>query len=327
MAQADHLPIAIRVLITDARPRRSTNPRAAHAGIARFAEHSSPFSSTSHQKVHAEDVLASLSEHLSAIAAKPELNVPGCPNIRQIEASSGPERDWTGALQLIGDVMAWGVLMTPRLKLADRRHLIGGSDAGSSWEAMRAPSCDFGGKSVGRSSRRICQATSSSSSGPLRPSTSTGTGTNAIGTRLSKTSGAGRATPEPREGGRALQSEKIAACHDEESSLLCPSMRKTWRGYFRFGCRRFRSRRPSPPPFSSMNSIPARSNAARIASTAPRETSRRSFSKSTTVESPRSAAWASCDCVIPSSPRAARHWAGVIVSTFFVDTRPDVSYQ
>ena len=29
MAQADHLPIAIRVLITDARPRRSTNPRAA----------------------------------------------------------------------------------------------------------------------------------------------------------------------------------------------------------------------------------------------------------------------------------------------------------
>ena len=132
--------------------------------------------------------------------------------------------------------------------------------------------------------------------------------------------------PEPREGGRALQSEKLAV-GDEESSLLCPSMRKTWRGYFRFGCRRFRSRRPSPPPFSSMNSIPARSKAARIASTAPRETSRRSFSKSTTVESPRSAAWASCDCVIPSSPRAARHWAGVILSTFFVDTRPDVSYQ
>jgi hypothetical protein len=139
------------------------------------------------------------------------------------------------------------------------------------------------------------------------------------------TSGAGRATPEPREGGRALQSEKIAG--DEESSLLCPSMRKTWRGYLRFGCRRFRSRRPSPPPFSSMNSIPARSKAARIASTAPRETSRRSFSKSTTVESPRSAAWASCDCVIPSSPRAARHWAGVILSTFFIDTCPDVSYQ
>jgi hypothetical protein len=66
-------------------------------------------------------------------------------------------------------------------------------------------------------------------------------------------------------------------------------------GYFFLGRRRFRSRRPSPPPFSSMNSIPARSKAARIASTAPTETSRRSFSKSTTVESPRPAACASCD--------------------------------
>jgi hypothetical protein len=85
----------------------------------------------------------------------------------------------------------------------------------------------------------------------------------------------------------------------------------TRQDYFCLGCRRFRSLRPCPPPFSSMNSIPACSKAARIASTAPRETSRRSFSKSTTVESPRSAACASCDCVISSSPRAARHWAGV----------------
>jgi predicted phage-related endonuclease len=98
-------------------------------------------------------------------------------------------------------------------------------------------------------------------------------------------------------------------------------------GYFFLACRRFRSRRPSPPPFSSMKSIPARSKAARIASTAPRETSRRSFSKSTTVESPRPAACASCDWVIPSSPRAARHWAGVILSTFFVDRPHKVSYQ
>ena len=108
MAQADHLPIAIRALITDARPRRSTNPRAARAGIARSAEHSSPFSSTSHQTVYAEDVLSPLSEHLSAIAGKSELNVLSCPNNPQIEASSGPERDWTGVLQPIGDVMAWG---------------------------------------------------------------------------------------------------------------------------------------------------------------------------------------------------------------------------
>jgi hypothetical protein len=54
-----------------------------------------------------------------------------------------------------------------------------------------------------------------------------------------------------------------------------------------------RSRRPSPPP--------------RIASTAPRKTSRRSFSKSTTVESPRPAACTSCDCVIPSSVERTRN--------------------
>jgi hypothetical protein len=108
-----------------------------------------------------------------------------------------------------------------------------------------------------------------------------------------------------------------------DESRLAPDIdEEIRRSYFRFGCRGFRSRRPSPPPFSAMNSIPARSKAARIASTAPRETSRRSFSKSTTVESPRPAACASCDCVIPSSPRAARHWAGVILSTFIVDMPP-----
>jgi hypothetical protein len=31
--------------------------------------------------------------------------------------------------------------------------------------------------------------------------------------------------------------------------------------------------------------------------------------------------------VISSSPRAARHWAGVIGSTFFVDTQSGISYQ
>ena len=105
----------------------------------------------------------------------------------------------------------------------------------------------------------------------------------------------------------------LVATGDDETALLRLCMKKMRRrGYFRFRCRGFRSRRPSPPPFSSMNSIPARSNAARIASTAAREISRRPFSKSTTVESPRSAARASCDCVISNSPRAARHWAGVI---------------
>ena len=129
--------------------------------------------------------------------------------------------------------------------------------------------------------------------------------------------------------GRPVQrpEKSLIAMGDDESALLRLWMEKTRRGYFRFRCRGFRSRRPSPPPFSSMNTIPARSNADRIASTAPRETNRRSFSKSTTVERPRSAARASCDCVISSSPRAARHWAGVIGSTFFVDTQSSISYQ
>jgi hypothetical protein len=135
------------------------------------------------------------------------------------------------------------------------------------------------------------------------------------------------ASREPAEAELINPEKSLVAMADYEGALLSLWRMKTWRGYFRFGCRGFRSRRPSPPPFSSMNSIPARSKAARIASTAAKETCRRPFSKSTTVESPRLAASASCDCVISNSPRAARHWAGVIGSTFFVDMPPDVSYQ
>ncbi len=121
--------------------------------------------------------------------------------------------------------------------------------------------------------------------------------------------------PPPHESARTelINPEKLlVAMGHNESALLSLRSIKPRPGYFRFGRRGFRSRRPSPPPFSSMNTIPARSKAARIASTAASETSRRPFSKSTTVESPRSAARASCDCVISNSPRAARHWAGVI---------------
>jgi hypothetical protein len=122
----------------------------------------------------------------------------------------------------------------------------------------------------------------------------------------------GEAEPEGLSGNLIVVTEalnRLVATGDVESGARA---KKTWRRYFRFRCRGFRSRRPSPPPFSSMNSIPARSKAASIASTAPGESCRRSFSKSTTVESPRPAASASCDCVISSNPRAARHWAGVI---------------
>ncbi len=144
----------------------------------------------------------------------------------------------------------------------------------------------------------------------------------------SKRSSPDRLPPHEPARTELINPEKLlVATGDNESALLSLRSIKPRPGYFRFGRRGFRSRRPSPPPFSSMNTIPARSKAARIASTAARETCRRPFSKSTTVESPRSDACASCDCVISSSPRAARHWAGVIGSTIFVDTPSEVSYQ
>jgi len=104
MAQANHVPTAIRVPITDARPRPSKSPvRAVDAEMA------SSFRSILPQALRAEDVPAPLSAHLSAIAAKAELNVPGCLNIHQIKAlPSGPERNWTGALRPVGDTMARG---------------------------------------------------------------------------------------------------------------------------------------------------------------------------------------------------------------------------
>jgi hypothetical protein len=131
MAQANHVPTAIRVLITDARRRQSTNPvRAAYAEIASLKEHSSSFSSTSPQTVHEKHALAPLSAHLSAIAAKWELNVSGRLNIRQIATlPSDPERDWTSVLRPVGDHYGVGVVMNPRVEPADRRHFIGGSDA------------------------------------------------------------------------------------------------------------------------------------------------------------------------------------------------------
>jgi hypothetical protein len=75
-----------------------------------------------------------------------------------------------------------------------------------------------------------------------------------------------------------------------------------------------RSRKPSPPPFSSMNSTPAPSKAPRIFSIAIPDSSRRSFSKSTMVDNPNDAASASSVCVISSNARAARHCAGVIIN-------------
>jgi hypothetical protein len=67
MAQANHLPNAIRVLITDARRRPSTNPvRVTYAEIACLAEHSSPFDSASPQTIHAEDQCLSVKKRAYA---------------------------------------------------------------------------------------------------------------------------------------------------------------------------------------------------------------------------------------------------------------------
>jgi hypothetical protein len=96
--------------------------------------------------------------------------------------------------------------------------------------------------------------------------------------------------------------------------------------YFRPGCLGFCRNTPSPKRPSLLKAIPERSRAIRIALTASSETCRRSFSKSTTVERPRSALWARSDCVMSNKARAALHCAGVI-STNFVDNGFAHAYQ
>src|SRR5271166_6015458 len=75
-----------------------------------------------------------------------------------------------------------------------------------------------------------------------------------------------------------------------------------------------------------MNSTPARSRAVRSALTASSETWRRTFSKSTTVERPSPAAFASCDWEISNNDRAARHCVGIIFSTIYVDASKSTFY-
>jgi hypothetical protein len=89
--------------------------------------------------------------------------------------------------------------------------------------------------------------------------------------------------------------------------------------YFRLLGRGPRANNPTFSPFSDINSMPASSNASRILFTASSETCRRSFSKSTTVDRPNAALSASCDWVMSNNARAARHCAGVITPTIYVD--------
>ena len=112
-------------------------------------------------------------------------------------------------------------------------------------------------------------------------------------------------------------------------SLEWPERRQTrGKAYFRLGCRSFRNAdTPCRELPSLVNVIPARSRAFWIACAASSDTCRRSFSKSTTVESPRLAASASSDCVMSNKARAALHCAGVMVSIIFVDNAFVTAYQ
>jgi hypothetical protein len=97
--------------------------------------------------------------------------------------------------------------------------------------------------------------------------------------------------------------------------------------YFRLPGRGLRASSPTFSPFSEINSMPASSNASRILFTASSETCRRSFSKSTTVDRPNAALSASCDWVTSNNARAARHCAGVIAPTIFVDHGDSGAYK
>jgi hypothetical protein len=83
------------------------------------------------------------------------------------------------------------------------------------------------------------------------------------------------------------------------------SSRRTYLGGLRNW--RFLSRTPGPPPFSSMNSTPARSSALRMALCVSGGIERLIFSKSTIVDSPSPAAWASSGWVMFNSARAPLH--------------------
>jgi hypothetical protein len=89
----------------------------------------------------------------------------------------------------------------------------------------------------------------------------------------------------------------------------------------------FFKRAPAPPPFSLMNCIPDFSSVLLIDSMASSEIWRLDRSKSTIVDRPKLALFASWGCVISNNALAARHWAGVKISTFSVDMALACLYQ
>jgi hypothetical protein len=120
----------------------------------------------------------------------------------------------------------------------------------------------------------------------------------------------------------SLKSRPLEAPRDGWSShpLLKPT--GSWRcglvgsrvGYFPgVLCARLRSLTPGPPPFSSMNSIPADSKACRITAMVDRRGCPTAASNCWTVITAIPAAFARSACFHPRSPRAPLHWPVVII--------------
>jgi hypothetical protein len=119
MAQADYVTNAIRVLITNASAKASTNPvRAAYAEfVAALAGHpprSIPIDADAidveDRADHLNKVLNGLSAYLTAILHDTAQNVPGGLDLRQVNALlSDLASDVSGTLQHAVERMAWRV--------------------------------------------------------------------------------------------------------------------------------------------------------------------------------------------------------------------------
>jgi hypothetical protein len=119
MAQADYVTNAIRVLITNARAKASTNAvRAAYAEfVAALAGHpprSIPIDADAidveDRADHLNKVLSALSAYVTVILDDTAQNAPGGLNFRHIEAAlSDLASDVTGTIQRAADNLAWRV--------------------------------------------------------------------------------------------------------------------------------------------------------------------------------------------------------------------------
>jgi hypothetical protein len=116
-----------------------------------------------------------------------------------------------------------------------------------------------------------------------------------------------------------IRHDVVGLTTEDLTSIVISTNALSSSAYFRLLGRGLRASSPTFSPFSEINSMPASSNASRILFTASSETCRRSFSKSTTVDRPNAALSARCDWVMSNNARAARHCAGVIIPTIYVD--------